>query len=107
MEKFLPRKNLGNSTNNSNIIDDLKLENEKLRLTLRKNKINNIIFEKRKKSYKKDNIEEIKKNYSINIEDIQIPNEYIIDIPKLYNKVRILYLIKYFCFYYNSSISQC
>ena len=107
MEKFLPRKNLENSTNNSNIIDDLKLENEKLRLTLRKNKINNIIFEKRKKSYKKDNIEEIKKNYSINIEDIQIPNEYIIDIPKLYNKVRILYLIKYFCFYYNSSISQC
>ena len=107
MEKFLPRKNLGNSTNNSNIIDDLKLENEKLRLTLRKNKINNIIFEKRKKSYKKDNIEEIKKNYSINLEDIQIPNEYIIDIPKLYNKVRILYLIKYFCFYYNSSISQC
>ena len=100
MEKFLPRKNLGNSTNNSNIIDDLKLENEKLRLTLRKNKINNIIFEKRKKSYKKDNIEEIKKNYSINLEDIQIPNEYIIDIPKLYNKVRILYLIKYFCFYY-------
>ena len=107
MEKFLPRKNLQNSTNNPNIIDDLKLENEKLRLTLRKNKINNIIFEKRKKSYKKDNIEEIKKNYSINIEDIQIPNEYIIDIPKLYNKVRILYLIKYFCFYYNSSISQC
>ena len=99
MEKFLPRKNLGNSTNNSNIIDDLKLENEKLRLTLRKNKINNIISEKRKKSYKKDNIEEIKKNYSINLEDIQIPNEYIIDIPKLYNKVRILYLIKYFCFY--------
>jgi len=107
MEKFLPRKNLQNSTNNPNIIDDLKLENEKLRLTLRKNKINNIIFEKRKKSYKKDNIEEIKKNYSINLEDIQIPNEYIIDIPKLYNKVRILYLIKYICFYYNSSIYQC
>ena len=99
MEKFFPRKNLENSTNNPNIIDDLKLENEKLRLTLRKNKINNIILEKRKKSNKKDNIEEIKKNYSINLEDIQIPNKYIIDIPKLYNKVRILYLIKYFCFY--------
>ena len=94
MKKFLPIKNISNSINNSDLKDTLKLENEKMRLTLRKNKINNIIFEKRKISYKKDNIDEIKKNYCINIDDIQIPNEFKIDIQKFYNKVRILYFIQ-------------
>lgn len=101
MKKFLPKKNIDNSINHTDLKEGFKLENEKIRLTLRKNKINNIIFEKRKISYKKDNIDEIKKNYGINIEDIQIANKYKIDIQKFCNKVRKL---NFYIFYYYSLI---
>lgn len=74
--------------NPSDIKKELKLEKENLKLTLRKNKINEIIFSKRKITYRNNNIEDIKKKYSIKIEDIQIPNEFKLDIPNFINKVR-------------------
>lgn len=76
--------------NPSNIKNEFKKEKENLKLTLRKNKINQIIFSKRKITYRINNIEEIKTKYTIKIEDIQIPNELKIDIPSFINKVRIL-----------------
>ena len=70
------------------IRDEFKLENEERRLTLRKNKINNIIFSKRKISNINENISDNIKKYKIEIKDINIPNELKIDIPQFHDKVR-------------------
>lgn len=92
MEEKPPNQYFENSKND-NIKDEFKLENEKLKLSLRKSKINDIIFSKRKIIYNTEieNNENIKKNYSININDIQIPNELIIDIPKFIKNVRFFF----------------
>lgn len=90
MEKLPPNPQFENSKDD-NIKDEFKLENEKLKLSLRKNKINNIIFSKRKIIYNTENDEDVKKNYSININDIQIPNELIIDIPNFIKNVRLFF----------------
>ena len=70
------------------IKDEFKLENEERRLTLRKNKINNIIFSKRKISNINENITDNIKKYKIEIKDINIPHELKIDIPQFNDKVR-------------------
>ena len=61
---------LKSKQNELNIINEFKQENENLKLSLRKKKINQILFSKRKITIK-ENTEEIKQKYCINIEDIQ------------------------------------
>ena len=73
----------------NDIKNEFKIENEKLKLSLRKNKINDIIFSKRKITYNKENYEYIKKKYSINIDDIQIQTDLKIDIPNFLKNVRL------------------
>ena len=90
MEKILSNKPRKNSLN---IADELKEEKQNLKLTLRKNKINQILFTKRKISYAVNNNEEIRKKYSINIEELQISNELKIDIPSFLNNVRLYFII--------------
>lgn len=90
MEKILSTKPRKNSLN---ITDELKEEKQNFKLTLRKNKINQILFTKRKITYTTINNEEIKKKYSINIEDLQISNELKIDIPSFLIEVRLYFII--------------
>ena len=78
---------------NSNIEDDLKLEKEEIRLSLRKKKITNIISSKRKISYNIQNINDNKEKYSIEFKDIKIPNECQIDISKFLDNVRAFFII--------------
>lgn len=83
---------LKSKQNELNIINEFKQENENLKLSLRKKKINQILFSKRKITIK-ENTEEIKQKYCINIEDIQIPNELKIDIQTFINKVRQIFIL--------------
>lgn len=83
---------LKSKQNELNIINEFKQENENLKLSLRKKKINQILFSKRKITFK-ENTEEIKQKYCINIEDIQIPNELKIDIQTFINKVRQIFIL--------------
>ena len=84
MEKLNFKKN----KNNSNIEDDLKLEKEELRLSLRKKKITNIISSKRKILQNIQNANDNKEKYTIALKEIKIPNECQIDIPKFLDNVR-------------------
>ena len=86
MDKIISNRPRKNSFNEK---IELKEEKQNLKLSLRKDKINQILFSKRKMAYKVDNFEEIKKKYCINIEDIQISNEFKIDIPSFITKVRL------------------
>ena len=96
MEKILLNKPRKNSLN---ITDELKEEKQNYKLTLRKNKINQILFTKRKITCTAINDEETKKKYSINIEELQISKELKIDIPSFLNEVR-----QYFIIFYNCNI---
>ena len=90
MEKILSNKPRKNSLN---ITDELKEEKQNYKLTLRKNKINQILFTKRKIAYTAINNEETKKKYSINIEELQISKELKIGIPSFLNEVRQYFII--------------
>ena len=92
MENFSKNKmNMDTSVNEITIKKELNSEKEMNHLNLRKIKLNDLISSKRKiNSLKKDN-NEMKEKYNLNLEDIKnIPQEYIIDIPKFIEKVRIL-----------------
>lgn len=90
MENFSKNKmNMDTSVNEITIKKELNSEKEMNHLNLRKIKLNDLISSKRKiNSLKKDN-NEMKEKYNLNLEDIKnIPQEYIIDIPKFIEKVR-------------------
>lgn len=92
------------SKNNSNIEDDLKLEKEEIRLSLRKKKITSIISSKRKILYNIQNANDNKEKYTIELKDIKIPNEWQIDVSKFLDNVRsssfiiilIIFIVQYF-----------
>ena len=67
--------------------EQLKLEKEEIRLNSRKNKINNIIFSKRKINYTNEINDDIKSYYCININDFNIPQELKINISKFNENV--------------------
>lgn len=92
MENLSLRKSKENPTD---LKEEFKIEKEKEKLSLRKAKINNIIFSKRKITNKIYNKEEIKQKYNIKLDDIQISAEYKLDIPSLINKVRIIYILSF------------
>ena len=100
MEKLDFKKN----KNNSNIEDDLKLEKEEIRLSLRKKKITSIISSKRKILYNIGNANDNKEKYTIELKDIKIPNEWQIDVSKFLDNVRassfiiilIIFIVQYF-----------
>ena len=100
MEKLDFKKN----KNNSNIEDDLKLEKEEIRLSLRKKKITSIISSKRKILYNIQNANDNKEKYTIELKDIKIPNEFQIDVSKFLDNVRtssfiiipIIFIVQYF-----------
>ena len=79
----------------------LKSEKEETRLSLRKNQLNNILSSKRKISNMSNINEEIKENYTISLDDIDIPEELKINISKFFQNVNILFynvLCIIFCF---------
>ena len=89
MEKLSLRKNKGDLIINDNEIRDmLKSELEERRLVLRKNKINDFIFSKRKISNHIENIEENMKKYKIELNDINISEKYKIDVLAFHSNVR-------------------
>ena len=92
MENLSLRKSKENPTD---LKEEFKIEKEKEKLSLRKTKINKIIFSKRKITNKIYNKEEIKQKYIIKADDIQISAEYKLDIPSLINKVRIIYILSF------------
>lgn len=96
MEKLNFKKN----NNYSNIEDDLKLEKEEIRLSLRKKKITNIISSKRKILHHIQNVNDNKEKYTIELKDIKIPNEYQIDIPKFLDNVRTSFILNIFIVQY-------
>jgi len=70
----------------------LKSEKEEARLSLRKNQLNNILSSKRKIGYMSNVNNEIKEQYTISLDDIVIPEELKINIPKFYENVNILFI---------------
>jgi hypothetical protein len=89
MEKLSLRKNKGDLIINDNEIRDmLKSELEERRLVLRKNKINDFIFSKRKIANHIENIEENMKKYKIELNDINISEKYKIDVLAFHSNVR-------------------
>ena len=76
--------------------EQLKLEKEEIRLNLRKNKINNILFSKRKINYMNEINDDIKYNYCININDFNIPQELNINISKFNKDVSMKFIIFYY-----------
>lgn len=70
----------------------LKSEKEEARLSLRKNQLNNILSSKRKIGYMSNVNNEIKEQYTISLDDIVIPEELKISIPKFYENVNILFI---------------
>lgn len=91
MEKLSLRKNKGDLLINDNEIRDinmLKSELEERRLVLRKNKINDFIFSKRKITNQIENIEENMKKYKIELNDINISEKYKIDVLAFHSNVR-------------------
>ena len=65
--------------------EEMKLEHEEIRLTLRKKKINNIISSKRKICMKNNIYEKNNQEYILNIDEINIPKELRINVEK-FNK---------------------
>ena len=79
----------------------LKSEKGEARLSLRKSQLNNILSSKRKISNMNNINEEIKENYTISLDDIDIPEELKINISKFFQNVNILFynvLCIIFCF---------
>ena len=90
MENFWHNKNNDNiSINEKEFKKELNTEKEKTHLNLRKKKLNDLISSKRKINCLEDSNNEIKKNYSLNLENINnIPIAYNVDIPQFIEKVR-------------------
>ena len=74
--------------------EEMKLEHEEIRLTLRKNKINYIIASKRKICMKNDIYQKNNQEYILNIDEINIPKELRINVEQ-FNKNVIKYIILY------------
>ena len=93
--------------NNKNEITKMEFEEEKekSRLNLRKTKLEKILSSKRKMNLTDGSDTEIKKNYSLNLDDIinNIPEEYKINIIQFLDKVRqyILYIFIYSLIYHH------
>ena len=93
--------------NNKNEITKMEFEEEKekSRLNLRKTKLEKILSSKRKMNLVDGSDTEIKKNYSLNLDDIinNIPDEYKINIIQFLDKVRqyILYIFIYSLLYHH------
>ena len=91
-------ENFSKIQNNKNEITKMEFEEEKekSRLNLRKIKLEKILSSKRKMNLVDGSDTEIKKNYSLNLDDIinNIPDEYKINIIQFLDKVRqyILYI---------------
>lgn len=76
----------------------MKLEKEENRLSLRKRKINDVIFSKRKINYKIQEEEEEDNENFINENDFKIPDDFKINIQKFIQDVNyIIYNISIFC----------
>ena len=79
----------------------LKSEKEEARLSLRKNQLNSILSSKRKICNMNNINNEIKEQYTISLDDINIPEELKINISKFFQNVNILFynvLCIIFCF---------
>ena len=73
----------------------LKSEKEEARLSLRKNQLNIILSSKRKISNMSNINNEIKEQYTISLDDIDIPEELKINIPQFFQNVNI-FLYNYY-----------
>jgi hypothetical protein len=100
-------ENFSKIQNNKNEITKMEFEEEKekSRLNLRKIKLEKILSSKRKMNLVDGSDTEIKKNYSLNLDDIinNIPDEYKINIIQFLDKVRqyILYIFIYSLIYHH------
>ena len=100
-------ENFSKIQNNKNEITKMEFEEEKekSRLNLRKIKLEKILSSKRKMNLVDGSDTEIKKNYSLNLDDIinNIPDEYKINIIQFLDKVRqyILYIFIYSLLYHH------
>ena len=100
-------ENFSKIQNNKNEITKMEFEEEKekSRLNLRKTKLEKILSSKRKMNLVDGSDTEIKKNYSLNLDDIinNIPDEYKINIIQFLDKVRqyILYIFIYSLIYHH------
>lgn len=65
----------------------LRAEKEQTKLTLRKNKLFNIISSKRKITFQNETDPVIEQEYLINLNDITIPEELKINLNKLFQNV--------------------
>ena len=98
-------ENFSKIQKNNNEITKMEFEEEKekSRLNLRKTKLEKILSSKRKMNLIDGSDDEIKKNYSLNLDDIinNIPDEYKINIIQFLDKVRqyILYIFIYSSIY--------
>jgi hypothetical protein len=70
----------------------LKSEKEETRLSLRKNQLNIILSSKRKISNMSNINNEIKEQYTISLDDIDIPEELKINIPQFFQNVSIFFI---------------
>lgn len=71
--------------------EQLKLEQEENKLSLRKNKINNILFSKRKiPNYLNETNEEFQREYLINMDDLNIPKDFKINFNKFCQNVSLI-----------------
>ena len=73
----------------------LKSEKEETRLSLRKNQLNSILSSKRKICNMNNINNEIKEQYTISLDDINIPEELKINIPQFFQNVNI-FLYNYY-----------
>ena len=98
-------ENFSKIQKNNNEITKMEFEEEKekSRLNLRKTKLEKILSSKRKMNLIDGSDDEIKKNYSLNLDDIinNIPDEYKINIIQFLDKVR-QYNIYLYIFIYSS-----
>ena len=100
-------ENFSKIQKNNNEITKMEFEEEKekSRLNLRKTKLEKILSSKRKMNLTDGSDDEIKKNYSLNLDDIinNIPDEYKINIIQFLDKVRqyILYIFIYSLIYHH------
>ena len=85
-------ENFSKIQKNNNEITKMEFEEEKekSRLNLRKTKLEKILSSKRKMNLIDGSDDEIKKNYSLNLDDIinNIPDEYKLNIIQFLDKVR-------------------
>lgn len=71
--------------------EQLKLEQEEIKLSLRKNKINNILFSKRKiPNHPNETNEEFQREYLINMDDLNIPKDFKINFNKFCQNVSLI-----------------